>query len=91
MASVTERVTILMEPEDKAVIERKAKNMGISVGELMRRGAAAYDPETDVEQISLLLQTLTDSHAETVRALDEAERELAETRAYFANKRRVAA
>jgi len=91
MAGATERVAVLMSPEDKSVIEAKAVSMGVSVGELMRRGAAAYDPDADTTEIALLLQALSASHAETLRALDEAERELAETRGYFAAKRQVAA
>ncbi len=91
MAGATQRVPVLMSAEDKSAIEAKAALMGISVGELMRRGAAAYDPETDPVQISALLQALTASHTETMKALDEAERELAETRRYFAAKRQVAA
>lgn len=91
MAVATERVTVLMGPEDKVLIEKKAQGLGISVGELMRRGAAAYDSDADIEQIAVLLQTLAASHMETVQALDDAERELSETRAYFAAKRQVAA
>jgi hypothetical protein len=80
-----------MSAEEKSAIEAKAALMGISVGELMRRGAAAYDPEMDPALIAALLQALRESHAETVKALDEAERELAETRSYFAAKRRIVA
>ena len=91
MAVATERVAVLMSREDKSAIEAKAADLGISVGELMRRGAAAYDPDSDAAQIAALLQLLRASHAETLHALDEAERELAETRRYFAAKRRIAA
>jgi hypothetical protein len=91
MAGATERVVVLMAPEDKADIERKATAMGISVGELMRRGAAAYEPDADIGQVTALLQALAVSHTETLQALDEAERELAETRRYFAAKRQIAA
>ena len=89
MAAATERVAVLMSPEDKSAIEAKALAMGVSVGELLRRGATAYDPDADTAQVAALLQALTASHQETVEALDEAERELAETRAYFANKRQT--
>ncbi len=91
MASATERVAVLMSAEDKSAIEAKAQSMGVSVGELLRRGAAAYDPDVDVAQIAALLQALTASHIETLNALDQAERELAETRRYFAAKRQIAA
>jgi uncharacterized protein (DUF1778 family) len=91
MAAATERVAVLMSPEDKRAIEAKAAVLGISVGELMRRGAASYDQDTDTVQIAAMLQALTASHVETLAALEEAERELAETRRYFAAKRQIAA
>jgi hypothetical protein len=90
MAVARERVAILMSPEDKSAIEAKALAMGVSVGEFLRRSAAAYDPDADTTHIALLLQALTASHTETLKALDDAERELAETRRYFASKRKVA-
>ena len=91
MAAATERVAVLMSPEDKGAIEAKALSMGVSVGELLHRGAAAYDPDVDTAQIATLLQALTASHTETLKALDDAERELAETRRYFPSKRKDAA
>jgi hypothetical protein len=91
MAAATERVAVLMSPEDKSAVEAKALAIGVSVGELLRRGAAAYDPDADTALIAGLLQALTASHRETLKALDEAERELAETRRYFAAKRQIAA
>jgi hypothetical protein len=91
MATATERVAVLMSSEDKVAIEAKAAAIGISVGELLRRGAAAYEPETDTAQIAALLQALSASHIDALKALDAAEHELAETRRYFAAKRRIAA
>ena len=87
-AAATERIAVLVSPEDKKAIEAKALAMGVSVGELLRLGAAAYDPDADSARIAVLLQALTASHAETLKALDDAERELAETRRYFAYKRK---
>ena len=57
----------------------------------MRRGAASYDQDADSAQIAAMLQALTASHVETLTALEEAERELSETRRYFAAKRQSAA
>jgi len=84
--AATERIAVLISPEDKASFEAKAQRMGLSLGELLRRGAAAYEPEAGMDEISALLQSLSASHTQTVKALDEADRELAETRAYFAAK-----
>jgi hypothetical protein len=45
--AAAERVAVLFSPEDKRVIEAKALALGVSVGELLLRGAAAYDPDAD--------------------------------------------
>jgi len=75
-----------MSPAEKAALEAKAQAMGVSLGELLRRGAAAYEPDSDLEEITALLQSLTASHEQSLRALEDADREMAETRAYFAAK-----
>jgi hypothetical protein len=42
------------------------------------------------ERLAVLLRLLEESHARAMRSLDEAERELAVTRAYFDAKRKRA-
>ena len=44
MAIVTERIPILVTAEQKARIARAAEAAGLSMGEYLRRAAAAYDP-----------------------------------------------
>lgn len=43
MAAGLERIVVQVTPEDKEVIVEKAKRLGLSVAELMRRGAMAYE------------------------------------------------
>ena len=50
--AATERVAVLMSPTEKAALESKAQVMGVSLGELLRRGAAAYEPDSDLEEIT---------------------------------------
>ena len=85
--AVTERVVVLMSPQDKADLEQKASKMGVSVAELVRRSTAEYEPEEDLGQVRALLVALHESHAETLQALEKAEHELEETKRYFAGKR----
>ena len=86
MPSATERVVVLMTRAEKRAMETKAKRMGTSTGELVRRSVDAFEPEADNAELARLLDVLTSSHRKTLAALDKADRELAETRAYFAAK-----
>lgn len=88
MAAATERVVVLMPAEDKARLEEKARRARTSVGEFVRRSVEAYDPELEGAELEALLRLLQESHARAMRSLDEAENELAVTRAYFDAKRK---
>ena len=55
----TARLTVLMPPERKAEIERRAAARGISTGELVRRAVEEYDeisPEQEAELAALVEQ-----------------------------------
>ncbi len=71
---------------EKRAMETKAKRLGASTAELVRRSVVAFDPDADDAEVGKLLDRLTASHRATLAALDKAERELAETQAYFAAK-----
>ena len=86
MAAATERVVVLMTKPEKRALEAKARRIGASTAELVRRSVDAFDPEADTMEIAKLLDLLTRSHRATLAALDKAERELRETRAYFATR-----
>jgi hypothetical protein len=86
MAASTERVVVLMTAAEKKALDRKAKRIGSSAAELVRRSVASFDPDVDEAEIERMLDVLSISHRAAVTALDRAERELAETRAYFAAK-----
>jgi hypothetical protein len=87
MAAATERVVVLMTPAEKRALEAKARRVGASTGQLVRRSVAAFDEADDSAEVEALLKTFGTTHAATLAALDRAERELAETRAWFAKKR----
>jgi hypothetical protein len=87
MATASERVVVLMPPDDKASLEQKARRAGVSIGELVRRSVAAYEPDLEEAELEALLRLLRDSQERALAALDAAERELATTEAYFTAKR----
>ena len=91
MVAATERVVVLMPPEDKARLEEKARRAGTSIGELVRRSIDAYDPELQGAELESLVRLLEESHARAMKSLDEAEKELATTRAYFDARRKQGA
>ena len=87
MAAATQRVVILMTPAEKRSLETKARRLGASAAELVRRSVRSYDPAANDTKIGTMLRRLAESHQATIAALDDAERELEQTRAHFSKKR----
>ena len=79
----TERVTVLMTAAEKAALEGKAKEIGVSVGEFVRRSVDSFDPAqgADLGQLAALASELVQSNAEAAAALDKALETIAATRA----------
>lgn len=48
------RMTVLLTPESKAAIERRARSLGIPTAELARRAIEAYDPDREEEELRRL-------------------------------------
>lgn len=88
MTSATERVVVLMTKTEKRALEAKARRMGTSTAELVRRSVDAFDEDVGATEIEALLDALATAHKATLAALDRAESEIAETRAWFEDKRR---
>ena len=83
--AATERVVILMTPQEKRHLESRAKQAKSSVGEFVRRSIDAFDPDDErLEEIEALLGVLQRSNEEALAALAEAEREVKATREHFA-------
>ena len=47
MATATARIVVLATSQDNKAIAAKARRLNLSVSELMRRGALAYEPEEE--------------------------------------------
>lgn len=72
--SVTERVITLMTRTEKSLLEKKARETGISVGEFVRRSVDAYDPEEarELEQLAALALEVKRAAEKASAALDKA-------------------
>lgn len=71
---VTERVITLMTPTEKSLLEKKAREIGISVGEFVRRSVDAYDPEEarELEQLAALAREFRRGAETASAAVDRA-------------------
>ena len=78
----TERLVILVTPEQKRAIAHRAKSLDVSVAELLRRSAAGYADGADEATLTLLAgqmqRAVKESRAALRLALAEAETTLAQ-------------
>jgi hypothetical protein len=81
----TERIVVLVTPEQKAEISSRAKEAKLTVGELLRRAAAAYSMDEQDEALAGLVEQVRKSAAQASKALDDALRQVS------ASQRRIAA
>ena len=71
MATATERVPVLVTPKEKKQFVLKAKKLGISVGELMRRAAAAYKSNEDDKMLEAMIGQMNQATENAERTIDE--------------------
>ena len=84
-SAASERVVVLMTPDDKRSLEAKAKAAEMSVGEFLRRAADAYDPTgEETEQIEAMLKHMKKMGEEILSSLDTAAAQVRATRAFLA-------
>lgn len=82
----TERIPVLVTPDQKARIAARAKAAKLPVGEFMRRAAESYSPhDEDEATLNGLLIQVTRTTERASKALDDA------LRAAAASQRRIAA
>jgi hypothetical protein len=75
------RLMILMSPEERAALDAKARALGVSAGEVVRRAVQAFELGTEEEAAKLraLIDVFNQLHPETLRIADECHRKVAET------------
>src|SRR5574342_1178214 len=91
----TERMTVLVTPEQKSAILARANRLGLSVGEMVRRAVESYEPAAaGATEDEVVLNALADelfAAAKSARAaLNEANREIQATLQQLARSRGTA-
>jgi hypothetical protein len=71
---------VLMSPEERASLDTKARTLGVSAGEVVRRAVQAFELGTEEEAAELrsLIDAFNELHPETLRIADESHRKVAE-------------
>jgi hypothetical protein len=74
------RLMVLMSPEERASLDAKARTLGVSAGEVVRRAVRAFELGTEAEATELreLIDMFNQLHSETLRIADEAYRKVTE-------------
>jgi hypothetical protein len=74
------RLMVLMSPEERASLDTKARALGISAGEVVRRAVQAFELGTEEEAAELraLIDVFNLLHPETLQIADESHRKVAE-------------
>lgn len=89
----TERVTFLTSREHKAALDSFAKETGMSVGHVLREASMRYVAEGEMgeeEQLTLLVQQLSEALPTIHESLDRTIRKLEETHSELEQMRRDA-
>jgi len=71
MATLSERVPVLMTPKEKANIAKKAKKAGLSMGEYLRRAGESFLPDDD-KALEGMIEQMLKTTAQANQALDDA-------------------
>jgi Arc/MetJ-type ribon-helix-helix transcriptional regulator len=74
------RLMVLMSPEERSALDAKARALGVSAGEVVRRAVRAFELGTEEEAAELreLIDVFNQLHPETLRIADEAHRKVVE-------------
>jgi hypothetical protein len=83
----TERLVILLTPEQKQTIMAQAKALNLSAAEMVRRSVEGYRPSEEEAMLSALADELERSAKRTRKALVAARNEVRQTLDYFARRR----
>jgi hypothetical protein len=75
------RLMVLMSPEERASLDTKARTLGVSAGEIVRRAVQAFELGTEEEaaQLRALIDVFNEIHSDTLRIADDCHRKVAET------------
>jgi len=71
MSAATQRIPVLVTPEEKEHIANLAREAGLSMGEFFRQAAAAYRPSEDAAFLEGMIAQINKSAAMAEAAVDE--------------------
>lgn len=72
MATATERIPVLVTANEKRQIAAMAKASGVSMGEFLRRAAAAFRPSEDDRILEGMIEQMLKTTAQASTAIDDA-------------------
>lgn len=72
MAAATERVPVLMTPAEKKRVVAKAKKIGLTTGEYMRRAAEGYRSANDDKALEAMIEEMNKATRSAEMAIDDA-------------------
>ncbi len=70
--TMSARMVVLMDPDEKRAIERRAKTHRLTPSEWVRQAAREYDPTPDEEVLTLLAEQMEEAAAHMKKRLTEA-------------------
>ena len=72
MAAAVERIVVQATTQEKKAIAAKAKKLGLSIAELMRRGATAYQSAEADEELGALADAAKAAAERAIASIDSA-------------------
>ena len=72
MATATERIPVLVTPNEKNQIAQMAKDAGLSMGEFLRRAAASFRPAEDEQILDGMIAQMLKTTVQANQAIDAA-------------------
>jgi hypothetical protein len=71
MSAATQRIPVLVTPEEKEQISNLAKDAGLSMGEYFRRAVTAFRPSEDEALLEGMIEQMKKTAALAEAAIDE--------------------
>ena len=71
MATATERVPVLMTPDEKKKVVSKAKQAGVAIGEYIRRAIDGYRPSEDKKTLCTMINQMNKVTKNAENSIDD--------------------
>ncbi len=71
MATATERVPVLMTPDEKKKVVSKAKQAGVAIGEYIRRAIDGYRPSEDEKALEAMINQMNKATKNAENSIDD--------------------